>query len=201
MKYNKKSIFWIESYENHEDWFVVGVDQFIAETFFCDNNGYDLDLVSSEEICLVEYENEEDILEEAYFPSHELLVKNGFEIITDDEPRIFWKSGRKFCQGNIIQNILMLRGSKKFGVYIIEVRDTGLYKIGVTKDIKKRISQLQTSNPYEFYLIDFFVTPKSWELERILHNKYKLNRYKREWFKLNNDEITEACKFAKKFIG
>lgn len=197
----KKHIYWIESFENQEDWFVVGVDQFVAEKFFCEHQGYDLDLVSSEDICIAEFEDEEDINEEAYFPSHEMLLKNGFEIISEGEPRIFWRAGRKFCQGNIIQSILVLEGDKQSGVYILEVRDSGLFKIGVTKDIEKRLSQLQTSNPYEFYLRDFFITPKNRELENLLHKKFRLNRYKREWFKLNHDEVIEACRFASNFIG
>ncbi len=197
----KKHIYWVESFENHEDWFVVGVDQFVAEKYFCDLQGYDLDLVSSEEICVAEFEGEDDVKQDAYFPSREMLLKNGFEVIADGEPRIFWKAGRKFCQGNIIQKILVQRGNKQSGVYILEVRDSGLFKIGITRDIEKRLSQLQTSNPYEFYLIGFYVTPKNKELENLLHKKFQLNRYKREWFKLNQIEMMQACSFAADFIG
>jgi hypothetical protein len=196
----KKHIYWVESFENQEDWFVVGLDQYVAEKFFCDYEGYDLDLVSSEIICVAEFEDEDESIEEAYFPSDEMLIKNGFEVITEDEPRIFWRAGRKFCQGNIIQKMIVQKSNKKAGVYIVEVRDSGLYKIGITKDINKRLSQLQTSNPYEFYLIDFFISIKSRELEKLLHEKFRLNRYKREWFKLNQNELMEACKFASSFI-
>lgn len=201
MDENKKHIYWVESFENHENWFVIGADQFIAEKFFCDIEGYDLDLVSSEAISLADFEDENESHKEAYFPSLEMLIKNGFEVITEDEPRIFWRAGRKFCQGNIIQQIIVQESNKKAGVYIIEVRDSGLFKIGITKDINKRLSQLQTSNPYEFYLFDFFITIKNRELEKLLHEKFRLNRYKREWFKLNQDEVREACKFASSFIN
>jgi predicted GIY-YIG superfamily endonuclease len=197
----KKHIYWVESCENHEDWFVVGADQFVAEKYFCDFQGYHLDHVSSEEICVAVFEDDEDIKQEAYFPSHEMLLKHGFEVIADDEPRIFWKAGRKFCQGNIIQRIHVEIGNKQSGVYILEVRDSSLFKIGVTKDIEKRLSQLQTSNPYEFYLWGFYVTAKHRELENLLHKKFHLKRYKREWFKLSHDELTQACSFAADFIG
>ena len=61
--------------------------------------------------------------------------------------------------------------------------------------------QLQTANPYEFYLTEFFPTSKNRELESLLHKKYKLKRYKREWFKLTDEEVLEACYLARDFIG
>ncbi len=198
---NKKSIFWVKSFENHEDWFVVALDQYLAEKYFCDYEGYDLEDVSSEAICIVKFEDKEKIEKEAYFPSSDMLIKNDFEAISKNEPRIFWRAGRKFCEGNILQQIIIERNEKKQGVYIIETRDSELYKIGITKDINKRLSQLQTSNPYEFYLIDFYVTTKSRELEKLLHKKFQLKRYKREWFKLNQKELYEACNFAANFVG
>jgi predicted GIY-YIG superfamily endonuclease len=196
----KKHIFWVESCENHEDCFVVSFDQYLAEKFFVENQGYDFDLVSSEDICIAEFEDEEDIKEESYYPSHEMLVKNGFEIITENEPSIFWKEGRKYCQGNIMHRVIIQAVNNKSGVYLIEVRDSGLFKIGVTKNIEKRLSQLQTSNPYEFNLKNFFVTAQHRQLENLLHKKFQLNRYKREWFKLNSDVI-EVERFASAFIG
>jgi predicted GIY-YIG superfamily endonuclease len=197
----KKSFFWIESYEHHEDWFVVAADQYVAEKYFCANEGYDMDLVSSEEICIANFEDKEGKTLDAYFPSHKMLTKNGFEFISELEPRIVWRAGRKFCQGNIMTQIILELKGKKPGVYIIEVRDTGLFKIGLTKDIKKRLSQFQTSNPYEFYLRGFFLTEKHRELEKILHTKYKLKCYKREWFKLTHKEYLQACKTANNFIN
>lgn len=201
MEHSEKNLYWVKSFDHHENWFVVSRDQYLAETFFADNHGYELDLVSSELICSAEFEDEQDWNSEAYYPSHEMLLRNDFEIISDDEPRIFWKRGKKFCEGNIIQSVLSEIGAKKSGVYIIEVRSSGLYKIGITKDIHKRLNQLQTSNPYEFYLEEFFITDRNRELENLLHKKYAFNRYKREWFKLNFNELTELRHFARNFIG
>lgn len=197
----KKHFYWISTNDGHEDWFVIGLDQYVAESFFANDQGYDLEDLSSDEICIVEFEDIDNKKEEAYYPSHEMLSKNGFECISEHEPRIFWREGKKYCQGNIVQSILIEKGQKSPGVYIIEVRDSNLYKIGVTKDIQKRLYQLQTANPFEFYLIEFFPTPKNRELESLLHRKYKLKRYKREWFKLKDEEVLEACYLARDFIG
>jgi predicted GIY-YIG superfamily endonuclease len=197
----KKTIYWISTSDKHEDWFVVAVDQYVAEVFFAEQEGYPLDYISSEEICVADYEDKEDEKQEAYFPTHSVLVKNGFEIISEDEPTIYWKAGKKYCQGNIIQSVIIEKVNQNNGVYIIAVRDTDLYKIGVTKDIEKRLSQLQTSNPYEFYLLGFYVTDRHRELESLLHKKFRLSRYKREWFKLTPESVKEARHFASEFIG
>ena len=196
-----KSIYWITTNDKHEDWFVVGLDQYVAKLFFIENEGYDMDCISSEEICIAEFEDEESIRNEAYFPSHEMLIKNGFEIICENEPRVFWKNGKKYCQGNIVHSIIAQISDKQSGVYIVAIQESNLYKIGVTKDLKKRLSQLQTSNPYEFYLINFFITNRSKELEKLLHEKFKKYNYKREWFKLEEKEISEVCQIACEFIG
>jgi hypothetical protein len=47
----------------------------------------------------------------------------------------------------------------------------------------------------------FFITEKSRELESLLHRKFHLNRYKREWFKLTPENVREARHFASEFIG
>lgn len=196
-----KNIYWISTNDRHEDCFVVGLDSYVAELFFAENEGYDMDCISSKEICIAEFEDEEDIKSEAYFPSHEMLTKNGFEIICENEPRVFWKNGVKYCQGNILHSIIVQISEKQPGVYILAVQESNLYKIGITKDLKKRLSQLQTSNPYEFYLINFFITTRNKELENLLHKAFKKNKYKREWFKLEEKEISEVCKLAYEFIG
>ncbi len=197
----KKSIYWISTPDKDEDWFVVAVNQYIAESFFAGQEGYPMDYISSKEICLADYEDEKDKKKEAYFPTHKMLVKNGFEIISAAEPRILWRAGEKYCEGNIIQSIVIDKVRQKNGVYIISVRDSDLYKIGITKDLEQRLSQLQTSNPYEFYLMGFFVTEKCRELESLLHKKFRLSKYKREWFKLTPESVREALRFASEFIG
>ena len=50
------------------------------------------------------------------------------------------------------------RNKNKLGLYIIHTNDSNLYKIGITKNITKRIKQFETGNPFEFTLYDFFET-------------------------------------------
>lgn len=196
-KYYKK-FYWIETPGNYEDWFVVSMDQYLAEQFFADNEGYDIEDLNSVEVCDTIYENCSD---ESYFPSFEMLVNNGFEFISDDEPMVVWKGGKKYCQGDIIHAINLQASVLKQGLYIIEIRNSDLYKIGVTKNIVQRMKQFETANPFEFYLHGFYQTEKCRDLESILHHQFKHKRFKREWFKLNEDELKNVSNIARQFIG
>ncbi|CAN5370352.1 hypothetical protein BH11BAC3_BH11BAC3_45280 [soil metagenome] len=197
LKYNKL-FYWIESPGHFEDWFVVAPDQYLAEKFFADKEGFDLQDLNSTQVCETIFEEN---LEESYFPSFEILKKNGFEFISEVEPMVVWKSGRKYCQGDIVQEIVIQPNVLKKGMYIINVRNSDLFKIGITKNIVQRMKQFETANPYEFYLHEFFPTENCRRLESELHKLCKGKKYKNEWFKLTEDEIREISNYARKFIG
>lgn len=59
------------------------------------------------------------------------------------------------------------------------------FKIGRTKDINKRIRQLNTARDENLTLVISCQTMDSLELEKILHRKFNHYRVNREWFKLN----------------
>ena len=192
-----KHFYWIVSPGHLEDWFVVAPDQYLAEKFFADSEGFDIEDLNSSQVCETIFE---DSLDESYFPSFEMLKKNGFEFISEDEPMIIWKNGRKYCQGDIIQGIVLKPNVLKQGMYIINVRNSDLFKIGITKNIIQRMKQFETANPYEFYLHEFFPSENCRLLESELHKIYKSKRYKNEWFKLTKDEVRDVCNYARKFI-
>ena len=198
MKNYTKNFYWVKSDDNHENWFVIAHDEYLAERFFVEIEGYDLEDVQATEICNVIFED--DNVDE-YFPSNEMFIKNGFEIIKSDVPMIVWKNGKKYCQGDIIHCIKIEKSKTKFGLYIIHTDNSDLFKIGITKNINQRIKQFETGNPFEFTLYEFFETENCRELESLLHKKLKGNRYRKEWFRLNAEELTQACNFARNFIG
>lgn len=198
MQTNSKYFYWVESPEHTEDWFVVSPDQYLAEKFFADTEGFDVEHLNSLEVCETKFE---DCNDESYFPSLDMLKRNGFEFISEDEPMIVWRNGRKFCQGDIIEEIVLRPNTLKKGMYIINVRNSDLYKIGVTTNIIRRKKQFETANPFEFYLHEFFPTDDCRKLEREVHKRYKEKRYKNEWFKLTEEDILNISNFARKFIG
>lgn len=195
-KYSK-FFYWVESPEHVEDWFVVAPDQYLAEKFFADAAGFDIEHLNSSEVSEATYEDSSD---ESYFPSLDMLKRNGFEFISEDEPMIVWRKGRKFCKGDIIEAIVLRPNASKKGMYIVNVRNSDLYKIGVTTNIVRRKKQFETANPFEFYLYDFFPTDDCRKLEREVHKRYKDKRYKNEWFKLTEEDITTISNFARQFI-
>ncbi len=198
MKNLHKSFYWVKSYDNHENWFVVANDQYLAEKFFVENEGYDMELVESSEICKIIFEDDES---DEYYPSNEMLLKNGFEIIKAERPMIVWKDGKKYCQGDIVNCIVTEKNKNKLGLYIIHTSNSNLFKIGITKNIEQRIKQFETGNPFEFTLYDFFETENCRKLESLIHKKIEKNKYRKEWFKLSIEELTEVCNFARNFIG
>lgn len=72
-------------------------------------------------------------------------------------------------------------------IYIINQRGSHLYKVGRTKNTKRRIKQLQTGNPKELVYKKFF-SYKGKEhinnVEKHLHKWLDKNKIKSEWFYL-----------------
>lgn len=77
-------------------------------------------------------------------------------------------------------------------VYLIGERSNpNMFKIGSTrkKNIFERLKQLQTGNPEELYIKDYFETSKPFLLENMLHRHYFKDNTFNEWFELNDEKI------------
>lgn len=83
---------------------------------------------------------------------------------------------------------------RKQQLYIIRAKDTQYCKIGVSKDPKFRLRELQTSNPNPLVLVMVYDTIKdAIRLEKSLHKTFSQSRCKGEWFKnLTDEEIEKA---------
>lgn len=71
----------------------------------------------------------------------------------------------------------------KKDLYIIQSEFTGAIKIGVSKDVCKRVCQMQTGSPYKLKAI--LVLEGKGYLEKDLHQKlkdYKTTKKNKEWF-------------------
>ena len=77
-------------------------------------------------------------------------------------------------------------------VYLIRSKETGDYKIGISKNPQKRLKQLQTGNSSELELVETYKSKYANKIEKTLHNL--LSHYKKEgeWFEL---PLTEAMDF------
>lgn len=73
--------------------------------------------------------------------------------------------------------------------YLIYNPSNDLYKIGKTKDIGKRISQLKLETNNNLELIGFLAE----DIESLLHIKYNNFRKYGEWFMLTIDSVLDIC--------
>ena len=78
-------------------------------------------------------------------------------------------------------------------VYLIRGND-GKYKIGIGKNPRKRICQLQTGNSDRLKIIETYESENASRIESTLHNQYAHNRNIGEWFDLS---VSDEANFIK----
>ena len=82
-------------------------------------------------------------------------------------------------------------------VYVIQSLKEGDFKIGVSKNPKKRLKQLQTGNSSELKLILTYPSEFANKIEKTLHNQLTRSREIGEWFNMSLTEalmLDEKCK-------
>lgn len=78
-------------------------------------------------------------------------------------------------------------------IYLINLESTSLYKIGRTKDIKKRMKQLQTGASFPLILIHEFSTgDEESKLEKTIHRAFAHYKTQGEWFDFDLIEIEQV---------
>lgn len=83
-------------------------------------------------------------------------------------------------------------------VYLLEV--DGYYKTGVTPDtlVERRIKALQVGNPHKISLVIKTGTiSNAYDLEKLLHEKFKINKVYGGWFKLEENNLKPIIKILK----
>ncbi len=83
-------------------------------------------------------------------------------------------------------------------VYLLQSSESGLYKIGVSKNPVKRIKQLQTGNAEKISMINSYKTDIPFILEKSLKNFYITYHVKGEWFKLSIEQELEFLVMCEK---
>jgi len=72
-------------------------------------------------------------------------------------------------------------------LYIIECQ--GFYKIGIASDIEARLAQLCTGNPFPLVVKTIYKFENADPVERAIHQRYKEQRKRGEWFELSYDDL------------
>jgi len=83
------------------------------------------------------------------------------------------------------------------GVYLIQNGNSNRYKIGIAQNIKRRIAELNCSNPDRVGLLFFYPCINAQYLERRIHNNFKKYRINNEWFDLDKNQVSECIEFIK----
>jgi phage regulator Rha-like protein len=87
-------------------------------------------------------------------------------------------------------------------IYIIK-NENNLYKIGVAKNVNKRINAIKTQSAHKIQVI--FISKQIYnalKIESVIHKKYKLKRIIGEWFELNEDDVNDIIKiYLPKYKG
>ena len=74
-------------------------------------------------------------------------------------------------------------------VYVLNTKGFEFVKIGFAKNLKQRMSNIQSGCPYEINLFTCAHAPNYREVEKYLHNYFSgFNSYG-EWFSLDGDQL------------
>lgn len=73
--------------------------------------------------------------------------------------------------------------------YVYVLKAGPFYKIGVSKDVAKRVKQLSTLPPFDLEIIHTIWTEDSYGLEAELHEYFNSKRKNGEWFTLDEADI------------
>lgn len=81
-------------------------------------------------------------------------------------------------------------------VYLIEAVGVQRYKIGYSKEVYKRASNIQTSTPFEISVLYRYFSVDTPQLEKLLHEYYDAYRIRGEWFELPLSEVSNFLNVA-----
>lgn len=102
-----------------------------------------------------------------------------------------WEGLIKMRKNEDIKNLTQDKKRITQILYIIQYGNTNQYKIGITKNLNKRISELQVGSPYELRLVKIWThtrREKIEEYERVIHRYLIKEGYQirkdSEWFRL-----------------
>jgi len=84
------------------------------------------------------------------------------------------------------------RHAKSGYVYLLRA-DNGLYKIGKTTCLDRRITELSIKLPYELELIHAVESDNIDVLEQLLHEQFADKRVRGEWFALSARDVEFIC--------
>lgn len=96
-----------------------------------------------------------------------------------------------------------MRDNKAY-VYILKVNSDGIYKVGVSKNVERRVKQLQTGNPEPIEIVKTFLSEYPYKIESLLHRRFKRNQVQGECYYLSEQDIQtfeENCAISERNLS
>jgi hypothetical protein len=132
-----------------------------------------------------------------------LLTREGFSLIalgfTGEKAELFkikyieaFEEMYEKLRGYALATYLGRTENKQL-VYVIKNSITGLIKIGITNNLKRRLNQLECATGCELEVV--FCSPvsdNSKDLEKYLHTRFSDFRCRGEWFDVSSDLVVNA---------
>lgn len=86
--------------------------------------------------------------------------------------------------------------------YLLQHKNIPEYtKIGITKDMVKRINSLNTSSPTGIIVLYQKETDRAKDIEKYLHKKYAHKNSNLEWFQLTNSDIMDIIDWSENLLN
>ena len=114
---------------------------------------------------------------------------------TEDELAEVTISSLEYQLNKALKKLEIAKPTQKKGfVYLIK-GEFGRYKIGASKNPKKRLADLKLASAENHTLISFREFENPFKTEEELHARYKNKRKHSEWFELSDTEVAEVIEF------
>jgi Meiotically Up-regulated Gene 113 (MUG113) protein len=179
-------LYWVYTCDHHEDWFVYARSSVQAREFHENYVGYDPGEARSSSICRLPSKLRSNL--PSYAPYEDLALL-GVKIVHRDYPAVFEKDGIRFREGAVVDDIYTAATDNIAGLYVLQMRDTEFFEIGVTTNLRRRILSLKTANPTRFAVTCFVEVKEPSRLESKLHFQFRKNRQEGEWFRLQPRDL------------
>ena len=72
-------------------------------------------------------------------------------------------------------------------LYFIKSENDNFYKLGVSFNPKRRLADIDSYVPFNLEILSMHYFENVYEIEQHFHEKYKMHKTKREWFKFDKN--------------
>ena len=98
------ALYWVETFDHDEDWFVVARSAGEAKSFFVNYEGYGYEDATAR--LVARFEDTRGL--EVGWPEDEVLERCGGKILNAETPRVVEIGGERYCEGLLQHEILTL---------------------------------------------------------------------------------------------